>query len=277
MAMYDSGYVSISAGLRLTLLPPIGTIDIDSTPPPITTSAKPAWTCSPACTMACKPLAQKRLTVSPGALFGNLATNTAFRAMLRPCSASGIAQPSTTSCTSSGRSPGTLATAACIAQAARSSGRVWRRVPLRARPTAVRTLLAITTFSGKAMLVPQGLVVHEHVTDAVERLLLAAQRQERFALQIEVVLIRHLGARRDEATAQHVGELVGDQRVVLRRVAAFDHGPDASADRLGGVVASGAVEAGTRGAIAGAGQAERAPLGAVQELAPVEAHPVRRP
>jgi hypothetical protein len=62
-----------------------------------------------------------------------------------------MAQPSTTSCTSSGFKPATLATAACMTQAAKSSGRVMRSVPFKARPTAVRTLLAITTFSGKAM------------------------------------------------------------------------------------------------------------------------------
>src|SRR5687768_1830272 len=125
--------------------------------------------------MACRPLAQKRLMVSPGTALENCAKNTALRAMFRPCSASGIAQPSTTSCTSSAFRPGTLATAACMAQAARSSGRVLRRVPLTPRPTAVRTLLAITTFKGNdgMALVPQRLVVHEHVADAIERLLLA--------------------------------------------------------------------------------------------------------
>src|SRR5512139_1311434 len=61
-----------------------------------------------------------------------------------PCSASGMAQPRTTSSTVSGRTAGTRSRAARMAAAAMSSGRVCRSVPLGALPTAVRTLATIT-------------------------------------------------------------------------------------------------------------------------------------
>jgi hypothetical protein len=138
----------MSPGFKLTLLPLIGTMDMDSTPPASTTSCNPACTARPPVTMACSPLEQKRLMVCALTLFGSPARNTALRAMFRPCSASGMAQPSTTSCTSSLRKPGTRRTAAASTKPAKSSGRVSFKLPFTPRPTGVRSALAMITFKG---------------------------------------------------------------------------------------------------------------------------------
>jgi len=88
--------------LGQTLLPPIGTRLIDSVPPAMTMSAKPHITCSAAEAIACRPDAQKRFMVTADASTGTPARRLAIRATLRPCSASGIAQPTITSSTSAG-------------------------------------------------------------------------------------------------------------------------------------------------------------------------------
>ncbi len=61
---------------------------------------------------------------------GSPARREAMRATFMPCSASGMAQPRMTSSISLGSSWGTRSRAPLIAKAARSSGRVARRVPL---------------------------------------------------------------------------------------------------------------------------------------------------
>src|SRR6187402_2473271 len=234
MAMYASGYSSISFGLRLTLLPLMGTMDIDSTPPATDTRVRPACTLSAACAMACRPLEQKRLMVSAGTLFGHFARNTAFRARFRPCSASGMAQPRITSSTSSAFRPGTRSSAATMTAAAKSSGRVLRSVPLSARPTGVRTADAMITLRGNAIFclqsVTKRLVVHQHELHALLALGLAAQREECFTFEIQEMLLGQKRARGDRPATQDVRDLVGNQRVVRGGEAAFDHGPNASAD-----------------------------------------------
>ena len=70
---------------------------------------------------------------------GNPARKEAMRATFIPCSASGMAQPRMTSSISLGSSCGTRSSAPLMATAASSSGRVARSVPLKARPTGVRT------------------------------------------------------------------------------------------------------------------------------------------
>src|SRR6202046_1842078 len=75
---------------------------------------------------------------------GRPARREAMRAMFIPCSASGMAQPMITSSISSGARPLARAIASLITTAARSSGRVLRRAPLGALPTAVRTELTMT-------------------------------------------------------------------------------------------------------------------------------------
>ncbi len=97
--------------------------------------------------MACNPDEQKRLTVTADASTGMPARRLAMRATLRPCSASGIAQPRITSSIDAGSSPGTLARAALIALAANSSGRITLSVPFGALPTAVLTADTMTASS----------------------------------------------------------------------------------------------------------------------------------
>src|SRR5262249_15574866 len=95
--------------------------------------------------IACSPDEQKRLMVSAETSTGNPARSEAMRATFIPCSASGMAQPRITSSISLGSSCGTRSNAPLIAIAARSSGRVARKVHLKARPTGVRTEEATTT------------------------------------------------------------------------------------------------------------------------------------
>ena len=79
------------------------------------------------------------------------ARKAAMRAMFMPCSASGMAQPRTTSSTKLALKPLVRSMAPRIAVAARSTGLVSLRDPLMARPTAVLTALATTTFRGRFM------------------------------------------------------------------------------------------------------------------------------
>src|SRR5690348_5690972 len=134
----------MSQGLGEILLPPMGIMLMDSVPPATMTSACPEMMRSAAMAMACNPEEQKRLMVMAEASTGRPARREAMRATFMPCSASGMAQPRMTSSISLGLRRGTRATAARMAMAARSSGRVERSVPLKALPTAVRTELTIT-------------------------------------------------------------------------------------------------------------------------------------
>jgi hypothetical protein len=94
--------------------------------------------------IVCRPDEQNRLMVMALVSTGSPARIAAARATFMPCSASGIAQPMITSSISDAARPGTRAMASLIAAAPRSSGRVSRRVPLGALPTAVRTADTIT-------------------------------------------------------------------------------------------------------------------------------------
>src|SRR5262245_30280873 len=123
----------------------MGIMLIDSVPPPIATSARPAATESTANEMACNPEEQKRLMVMAETSTGRPARNDAMRATFIHCSASGVAQPMITSSISFLSSWGMRSSAPLMATAARSSGLVARSVPLPDFPTAVRTELAITT------------------------------------------------------------------------------------------------------------------------------------
>ena len=135
----------MSQGLALTLLPPMGIIVMDSTPPARITSALPDIIRSAAMAIDCSPEEQKRFMVIAEHSTGSPARNDAIRATFIPCSASGMAQPRITSSTSLASSCGTRASAPLSAAAAISSGRVARKPPLYARPTGVLTALAITT------------------------------------------------------------------------------------------------------------------------------------
>jgi hypothetical protein len=92
---------------------------------------------SAAIATVCTPEAQKRLIVTPGTVFGMPASSRPMRATFIPCSASGIAQPTITSSTSAGSSPGACASTERMACASMSSGRTWPSMPLR-RPTGRR-------------------------------------------------------------------------------------------------------------------------------------------
>jgi len=81
---------------------------------------------------------QNRLIVMPPTGIGRPASSTAIRAMLFPCSASGYAQPSSTSSIVSGGTP-ERSTTALTTVAARSSGRTPTSLPLRAKWNGVRT------------------------------------------------------------------------------------------------------------------------------------------
>src|SRR5258708_31040802 len=116
-----------------------------------------------------------------------------------------MAQPRTTSSTSAGDSVGSLASAARMTWAASSSGRVWASAALAARPTARRTAWTMTTSTldiAGSPLVSEGLVVHEHELHALLALGLAAQRQERLALELEHALLGHRPAGAVDAAAQ---------------------------------------------------------------------------
>jgi hypothetical protein len=119
-----SSRVKIS-GLKAGLLPPMGTMLMDSAPPAIITSASPTRMRSAAIWMAVTPEAQKRLTVTPPTLCGRPARATAMRATFMPCSPSGKEQPMTASSIALGSSVGTWASAAWMARTSRSSGRVF--------------------------------------------------------------------------------------------------------------------------------------------------------
>ncbi len=105
----------------------------------------PDMICCAATATACRPPAQKRLSVCPATVTGRPAARAAMRPMFMPCSASGRAQPSVTSSTSCGGMPA-RATAACTTAAAMSSGRMVCRLPCGALPTAVRTAETMTAF-----------------------------------------------------------------------------------------------------------------------------------
>src|SRR5687768_14428376 len=74
---------------------------MDSTPPATNTSPSPATMRCAASAMVCSPDEQNRFTVMPGTLIGQPARMAIWRAMFQPVAPSGLAQPMTTSSTSS--------------------------------------------------------------------------------------------------------------------------------------------------------------------------------
>src|ERR1044071_8568993 len=72
---------------------PIGTRDIDSTPPPMPASTKPAPILPAIMLTASRPEPQNRLTVTPVASSGPAAAIRALRAMHAPCSLTCVTQP----------------------------------------------------------------------------------------------------------------------------------------------------------------------------------------
>src|SRR5262245_8798102 len=198
----------------------MGTRLIDSTPPATTTWTAPACTCWAPSAIAWRPEEQKRLIVIAPAVVGTPARSAAWRATLLPCSASGIAQPSTTSSTISAFNGGTRASAPSMTAAAMSSGRV-SRSDFPALPTAVRTLDTTTAsrMTSSPLLVPEGRPFLQRVLDALLRLLRAEERQEGLPLEVQEVLLARR-PRRAVAPAEDRGHVRAHDRVVLADVAA---------------------------------------------------------
>jgi hypothetical protein len=100
---------------------------------------------SAAWAIACKPLEQKRLSVTEGTSTGKPARRVMARATFKPCSPSGMAHPTNTSSMSRGSSlPSVLCIKSRRTVAIISSARRWRVVPFLAFPTAVRVAATIT-------------------------------------------------------------------------------------------------------------------------------------
>src|SRR5215216_2303663 len=125
--------------------------DICSVPPATMVFAFPTMMRSQAIAMVWSPEEQNRLTVCAGTVSGIPASNDDNLATLYPCVPSGIAHPMMTSSTSSFSSPSARPRASPIAAAAISSGRLARKVPLGARPTAV---LAPETITASRIVAP---------------------------------------------------------------------------------------------------------------------------
>src|SRR5215831_11149114 len=119
-------------------------IVIDSTPPPIMTSA-PSWMMwFAAYAIACRPEEQNRFSVSPATEVGRPARIAATRAILWPCEPCGWPQPMITSSTSLGSSCGTLPRTSLIVWAVKSSGRVRLNEPRNDLASGVRELATMT-------------------------------------------------------------------------------------------------------------------------------------
>ena len=107
------------------------------------TSASPTRMRSAAMAIALRPDEQKRLMVTPPTVLGKPPKRRPIRAILRPCCASGIAQPMMASSIVAGSSVGTCLSACCNALPNRSSGLVFFKDPRPALPTALRVAATI--------------------------------------------------------------------------------------------------------------------------------------
>ncbi len=109
---------------------PIGTRDIDSTPPANTRSSQPDATFWAAMLTASRPDAQKRLSCTPATVSGRPALIAAVLAMSAPWSPTGVTQPSTTSSTRAGSSVSLRTSISCMRPTTRSTGLVVCSDPL---------------------------------------------------------------------------------------------------------------------------------------------------
>src|SRR6185437_5604684 len=91
--IYAAGYSFASLGLGEGLNPVIGTRVMLSMPAQIKASPASIWIAPAAMWIDCIDEPQNRLTVVPATVIGSFARNATSRAMLRPCSPSGMAQP----------------------------------------------------------------------------------------------------------------------------------------------------------------------------------------
>src|SRR3954453_4564712 len=109
---------------------PIGTRDIDSTPPAKTRSSQPEATFCAATFTASRPEAQKRLSWTPATVSGSPALIAAVLAMSMPWSPTGVTHPSPTSSTRFGSSCSLRISISCIKPTTRSTGFVVCSEPL---------------------------------------------------------------------------------------------------------------------------------------------------
>ena len=120
-------------------------IVIDSTPPPIAASTPSCMTMCAACTMACRPELQNRLTVTPAVVTGSPARSAATRATLWPCGAVRLAAAEDDFFDlRSDRAAGALPSTSAMQWAARSSGRVMLNEPRCDLASGVRELATMT-------------------------------------------------------------------------------------------------------------------------------------
>ena len=144
---------------RRSCAPPIGTIDIDSTPPASPASMPPAAMRSATIAVACRPDEQKRLMVIAGTSSGRPARKPTWRATFRPCSASGWRSRARRPRSSPG------STSARRSASRDDQGRqivgagVARRRPCGARPTGVRTADRMATSRMVGSSVPKRLAL----------------------------------------------------------------------------------------------------------------------
>src|SRR3954454_14019108 len=118
---------------------PLGTRDIDSTPPARTRSSQPEATFWAAMLTASRPEAQKRLSWTPDTVSGRPALIAAVLAMSAPWSPTGDTQPSTTSSIRVGSSFSLRMSISCMSPTTRSTGLVvWREPLLLPLPRGVR-------------------------------------------------------------------------------------------------------------------------------------------
>src|SRR4029453_7720226 len=122
--------------------------------------------------------------------------------------------------TSAGSSSPARRSASAMAAPAMSSGRLARRLPPGARPTAVGPPDTITAcFISSIPSVAQHLAGRQEGLDPFHGLGLPEQGQEGVALQVEDVLLGDPLAERQLAAAQDPGQVAGDHAVVLARLA----------------------------------------------------------
>src|SRR3954454_19723122 len=140
---------------------PIGTRDMDSTPPASTRSSQPEATFCAAMFTASRPEAQKRLSWTPATVSGRPALIAAVLAMSAPWSPIGVTQPSTTSSIRWGSSPLWRLRVSCINPTTRSTGLVACSDPLLLPlPRGVRT--ASNTSASVAAMVSSSGLTREH-------------------------------------------------------------------------------------------------------------------
>src|SRR4051794_21958827 len=145
---------------------PIGTRDIDSTPPARTRSSQPEATFCAAMLTASRPEAQKRLSWTPATVFGRPALIAAVLAMSAPWSPIGVTQPRTTSSIRVGSSCPLRASTSCISPTTRSTGLVACSEPLLLPfPRGVRTASNTSASVAAIAMSPQRPVETSKVTD----------------------------------------------------------------------------------------------------------------